>query len=89
MTEAVKKKAKKDKIPRVLMPEQEANVRNKNFIEVPTGYTPEMAVLEAQRCLQCKKTQLCGRLPCGSRYSRLYPAHKGRKIYGIHPQHLV
>ncbi|MGD1987743.1 MAG: NADPH-dependent glutamate synthase [Desulfobacterales bacterium] len=55
MTEAVKKKAKKDKIPRVLMPEQEANVRNKNFIEVPTGYTPEMAVLEAQRCLQCKK----------------------------------
>ena len=55
MTEAVKKKVKKEKIPRVLMPEQEANVRNKNFIEVPTGYTPEMAVLEAQRCLQCKK----------------------------------
>jgi glutamate synthase (NADPH/NADH) small chain len=55
MTEAVKKKVKKEKIPRVGMPEQEANVRNKNFIEVPTGYTPEMAVLEAQRCLQCKK----------------------------------
>ena len=55
MTEAVKKKGKKEKIPRVAMPEQEADVRNKNFLEVPTGYTPEMAVLEAQRCLQCKK----------------------------------
>ncbi len=55
MTETVKKKGKKEKIPRVSMPEQEADVRNKNFLEVPTGYTPEMAVLEAKRCLQCKK----------------------------------
>lgn len=37
------------------MPEQEPNVRNKNFKEVALGYTPEMAVEEAKRCLQCKK----------------------------------
>ncbi len=36
------------------MPEQEPNVRNKNFAEVTLGYTPEMAVEEAQRCLNCK-----------------------------------
>ena len=36
------------------MPEQEPNVRNKNFKEVATGYTEEMAINEAQRCLNCK-----------------------------------
>lgn len=36
------------------MPEQAPNVRNKNFLEVTTGYTAEMAIDEAQRCLNCK-----------------------------------
>ena len=36
------------------MPSQDPNVRNKNFKEVALGYTAEMAVTEAQRCLQCK-----------------------------------
>lgn len=36
------------------MPEQEANVRNKNFQEVALGYTAEQAVDEAARCLNCK-----------------------------------
>lgn len=36
------------------MPEQCPNVRNKNFLEVTTGYTEEMAIDEAQRCLNCK-----------------------------------
>jgi glutamate synthase (NADPH/NADH) small chain len=36
------------------MPEQDPNERNKNFLEVALGYTDEMAVEEAQRCLQCK-----------------------------------
>lgn len=36
------------------MPEQPADVRNKNFLEVATGYTPEMAVEEAKRCLGCR-----------------------------------
>ena len=36
------------------MPSQDPNVRNKNFKEVALGYTEEMAVSEAQRCLNCK-----------------------------------
>ena len=35
------------------MPEQEPLVRNKNFDEVALGYTPEMAIDEAKRCLNC------------------------------------
>ena len=37
------------------MPEQAPDVRNKNFLEVALGYTKEMAVNEALRCLQCRK----------------------------------
>ena len=36
------------------MPEQPADVRNHNFEEVALGYTAEMAIEEAGRCLQCK-----------------------------------
>lgn len=36
------------------MPEQQPDVRNKNFEEVALGYTEEMAIFEAQRCLHCK-----------------------------------
>ena len=36
------------------MPEQQPDVRNHNFEEVALGYTEEMAVGEAQRCLHCK-----------------------------------
>ncbi len=49
MTE--KAKGKKTRIP---MPEQAAEKRRRNFDEVPLGYTPEMAMEEAARCLQCK-----------------------------------
>lgn len=46
---------KKQKTPRQPMPEQEPLVRARNFDEVPFGYSPETAMLEASRCLQCKK----------------------------------
>ena len=36
------------------MPEQDPNVRNKNFEEVSLGYTMAMAQEEAARCLNCK-----------------------------------
>lgn len=39
---------------KVKIPEQDPNVRNKNFLEVSLGYTEAMAIEEAQRCLQCK-----------------------------------
>ncbi len=36
------------------MPAQEPEVRAHNFLEVTTGYTEEMALDEAMRCLNCK-----------------------------------
>ncbi|MBR3833754.1 MAG: NADPH-dependent glutamate synthase [Lachnospiraceae bacterium] len=39
---------------KVPMPQQDPNVRNKNFDEVATGYTAEMAMEEASRCINCK-----------------------------------
>ena len=46
---------KKEKARRVAMPEQAPETRKRNFDEVPTGYTVQMAQEEAARCLQCKK----------------------------------
>ncbi|MEM2081592.1 MAG: NADPH-dependent glutamate synthase [Candidatus Bathyarchaeia archaeon] len=39
------------------MPKQEPKARVKNFNEVALGYTEEMALEEASRCLQCPKPQ--------------------------------
>ncbi len=39
---------------KVDMPTQDAHTRNRNFTEVALGYTAEMAVEEARRCLSCK-----------------------------------
>ena len=55
MAETATKKEKREKISRQPMPEQKPKVRAKNFDEVPIGYSPETAIKEAQRCLQCKK----------------------------------
>jgi glutamate synthase (NADPH) small chain len=41
-------------IQRVKMPEQDAEERSHTFTEVNLGLTPDLAILEAQRCLQCK-----------------------------------
>jgi homotetrameric NADPH-dependent glutamate synthase len=40
---------------RTAMPEQDPVARGKNFEEVAQGYTLDMALAEADRCLQCKK----------------------------------
>ena len=45
------------------MPSQDPNVRNKNFDEVALGYTKEMAIDEAKRCLQCKNPKCMGGCP--------------------------
>ena len=48
-------KEKKEKVPRQKMPEQDPKKRIQNFEEVPFGYTEETAIIEAKRCIQCKK----------------------------------
>jgi glutamate synthase (NADPH/NADH) small chain len=45
------------------MPSQDPIVRGKNFLEVATGYTEEMAIDEAQRCLLCKNPRCMGGCP--------------------------
>lgn len=56
LTKADERKLKL-KIPRQDMPEQDQKLRVSNYQEVPYGYTSELALLEAGRCLQCKEPQ--------------------------------
>jgi len=46
--------AAKINLNRVPMPKQSPSERKNNFNEVALGYTPQMAIDEAKRCLQCK-----------------------------------
>lgn len=48
---------------RVPVREQDPQERNKNFKEVSFGYNREEAVLEAERCLQCKNPKCVGACP--------------------------
>ena len=47
-------------IPRQPMPTRSADERNRDFLEVAEGYTEELALNEAMRCLNCKN------MPCVS-----------------------
>src|ERR1035437_8879604 len=48
-------KKERMKIDRGSMPEQDAMARGRNFAEVTLGYTEQLAIMEADRCLQCPK----------------------------------
>jgi len=63
--ETKEKKETKPKIrpERISMPKQTPEERVRNFNEVALGFTPELAVLEAERCLQCKKPQCVAGCP--------------------------
>ena len=52
-------------IPRQVMPEQEPEERRANFREVPYGLPPMTAVVEANRCLACKKPACVEGCPVG------------------------
>ena len=60
-------KEKKPAIPRHEMPTQDAKERATNFKEVALGYTMEMAVEEANRCIQCKRPFCVQGCPVGVR----------------------
>ena len=53
------------KIQRQLMPEQDGILRRNNFNEVNLGLTEELAMLEAQRCIQCPKPTCIEGCPVG------------------------
>ncbi|NLE43406.1 MAG: NADPH-dependent glutamate synthase [Chloroflexi bacterium] len=52
-------------IPRQRMPEQDPDERGRNYNEVALGLTPELAQIEADRCLQCKRPQCVEGCPVG------------------------
>ena len=61
-----KMKAKeRTNLERVEMPEEDPNVRNKCIVEVNMGLTPEAAILEAQRCLDCANPTCITGCPVG------------------------
>lgn len=53
------------KIPRQKMPEQAPVVRRGNFNEVALGFTEELALAEANRCLQCARPHCVEGCPVG------------------------
>ena len=55
----------RQKIPRQIMPEQAPEVRITNFNEVALGFSPELALKEATRCIQCKKLVCVEGCPVG------------------------
>lgn len=59
--------AKKNKrtIPRQPMPERPPLERVMDFMEAPLGYTADAAVVEAERCLNCKDPQCVKGCPVG------------------------
>lgn len=63
--EEKKAKPKKTSIPRTPIPEQAAKKRAKNFDEVALGYTHDQALIEASRCLMCKKPKCIAGCPVG------------------------
>jgi glutamate synthase (NADPH/NADH) small chain len=54
---------KKADLVRREMPKQPPEVRRRNFGEVALGYTPDLAVNEAKRCMQCKKPRCVSGCP--------------------------
>jgi len=54
---------------KVPIPEQDPKVRSRNFDEVALGYTEEMAIEEAKRCLNCKHKPCVSGCPVNVRIS--------------------
>lgn len=50
-------------VKRTSAAEQEVSIRIKNFDEVCLGFNEEMAITEANRCLQCKNPRCAGKCP--------------------------
>ena len=69
------------KLPRQSMPIQDAEARGRNYDEVALGYPDETALMEALRCLQCKRPKCVEGCPVGVDI----PAFIGRVAEGDMP----
>ncbi|UCE24531.1 MAG: NADPH-dependent glutamate synthase [Candidatus Zixiibacteriota bacterium] len=63
MADPKKKKKKPLDLNRRDMPKQPPEIRSHNFSEVALGYTAELAVAEANRCIQCPKPKCVDKCP--------------------------
>jgi len=70
------------KIPRQGMPEQDKFERRSNFNEVNLGFTEELAILEAQRCLQCPKASCVQGCPVGVKINEFIALISERDFVG-------
>lgn len=64
-----------------VMPLQDPNIRNKNFIEVSLGYKPKQAIEEANRCLQCKNAPCVAGCPVYVQIPEFIKLVKEEKFY--------
>ena len=76
------KNAKKVSPKKTPIPEQDPLVRITNFEEVALGYMPELAVQEAERCLQCREPRCVAGCPVNVPIPRFIRAVKERDFEG-------
>ena len=67
------------------MPTQDAHVRAGNFDEVALGYTPEIAVEEANRCLNCKNRPCVNGCPVNIEIPDFISRIKEQDFEGAYP----
>lgn len=66
------------------MPSQDAQTRRRNFEEVALGYTEEMAINEAERCLHCKNSPCVNGCPVGIRIPEFIEQVKKQDFEGAY-----
>lgn len=71
-------------IKRNPMPSQDAQIRRRNFEEVALGYTEEMAINEAERCLNCKNSPCVSGCPVGIRIPEFIGQVKNKDFEGAY-----
>ena len=69
---------------KVKMPEQNPDIRNKNFLEVTVGYTEEMALEEASRCLNCKNAPCMTGCPVNVKIPQFIDLIKNKDFEGAY-----
>jgi glutamate synthase (NADPH/NADH) small chain len=60
---STEERSKKLDLNRNDMPRQSPEIRRHNFNEVALGYTQDLAMTEAKRCMQCKKPRCVSGCP--------------------------
>lgn len=71
-------------LEKIKMPEQDGLVRRNNFLEVSLGYTEDMAVEEATRCINCKNKPCVNGCPVNVRIPEFIQKVASRDFAGAY-----